>query len=782
VRHNLPGQATSFIGRHAAIEAIKARLVADGVRLLTVTGASGIGKTRLALQVAGELVGSFGDGVCFVPLAAIADHELVSVAIAQSVGVPEVGGRSAVAQLKEQLQTRELLLVLDNFEHVLASARFVGELLDTCPRLSVLVTSRTVLRLAREHIFDVPPLAMPDPEQAADLQTVGEYEAIRLFSERAQAAQSDFALTAQNVAAVARICHRLDGLPLAIELAAARVRLLAPQAQVGYLSRRLDLLTGGAQDVPVRHQTLRGAIAWSHDLLPRAEQELFERLAVFAGGFTPEAAEAVAAADGQLGISVMAGLAALVEQSLLRRLDWEFEDARFGLLETIHEYASDRLVANGEEVATRERHAAYFAALAEAAEPYHGPRQAWWLSRLELEHDNLRAALRWYIDRRQTEQALRLAGALSRFWMGHGHLNEARERLTEVLRLWKAGIEPGSRTASLARALHGAGTLALEQADYDTARALFVDCLAIRRELEDREGIAGCLNNLGRVAYHQGNHAAARALYEDSLAIRRELGDREGIAGCLNNLGRMAYYEGKYAPARALQVESLAIFREVGDRRGIAIGLINLGEVAQDQRDAMTAQHLFEEAMAIARELANPMLTAYALDGLAGVAATQKHAQRALRLGGAAARLRESVGASLYRAEQESLARKLQPAWRLLSDEPGAAAWAQGQAMSEDEAFAFALEPAEPGTAAATREQGLLTPREREVAELIACGQSNREIAQRLVITLSTTERHVANILSKLALRSRTEAALWAVAHGLVFPRQTDSSLARALE
>jgi predicted ATPase len=462
VRNNLPGQVTSFIGRQEAIATLTARLGRDGSRLLTITGAGGIGKTRLAVQVAGELAGRFADGVCFVPLGAIAEPELVSTAIAQALGVPEVGGRSIIEELKEQLQTRELLLVLDNFEHVLASAPLVGELLGTCPRLSILVTSRAVLRLARERVVDVPPLATPDPDQRADIETVGKYEAIRLFCERAQAVQSDFVLTTKNARAVLRICQRLDGLPLAIELAAARVRLFAPQALVGYLSRRLDLLTGGARDVPVRHQTLRGAIAWSYDLLPSTEQRLFARLAVFAGGFTLQAVEAVADADGRLGISVMDGLAALVEQSLVRRLE-EFEDARFGVLETIHEYASDRLVASGEDVATHERHAAYFLALAEAAEPYKGPRQAWWLNQLELEHDNLRAALRWYVDRGQTEQALRLAGALSRFWLGRGHLSEGRERLTEVLRLREAGMGHGPRTAPRATALHGAGTLALSK-------------------------------------------------------------------------------------------------------------------------------------------------------------------------------------------------------------------------------------------------------------------------------------------------------------------------------
>jgi tetratricopeptide (TPR) repeat protein len=637
-------------------------------------------------------------------------------------------------------------------------------------------------------------MAMPDPKQAADLKTVGEYEAIRLFCQRAKAVQADFALTAKNVGAVANICRRLDGLPLAIELAATRVRLFTPRALLGRLSRSLDLLTGGARDVPVRHQTLRGAIAWSYDLLTGAEQRLFERLAVFAGGCTLEAAEAVANADGRLGISVVDGLAALIEQSLVLRLEGELEEARFGLWETIHEYASGRLVATGEDQTTYERHVAYFLALAEMAKPHlRGPQQAGWLERLELEHDNLRAALRWCVEQGEVERGLRLGGALSRFWEVRGHLSEGRERLMDVLGLG-AGMDSGRRTAARATALNGAGSLAWRQGDYGAARSQLGESLMIRRELGDRQGIASSLNNLGNVATHQGDYAVARSLHEESVAISREVGDRRGIASSLVNLGRVAHHQGDYAAARSLHEESLANFREVGDRRGIAMSLINLGEVAddqgdhtparsmledslaifrelgdqhgiaislsnlgrvahhqgdyaaarslheqslaifrevgdrlgvasslnnlgfvaKDQGDSTAAQRLLEEGMALARELGDPVLIAQVLDGFAGVAATQGQGGRALRLSGVAARLRESIGAPLSPTEQESLQRKLRLARHLLGDDAGAAAWAEGQAMSEEQAMAYALGPAEPESSLAAapgeRKPGSLTP------------------------------------------------------------------------
>ena len=413
--------------------------------------------------------------------------------------------------------------MLDNFEHLLASARLVGDLLDACPRVSVLVTSRTVLRLAREHVFEVPPLAMPDPNQAADLKAVRKYESIRLFCERAQAVQADFVLTTKNVGAVANICRRLDGLPLAIELAAARVRLFTPRALLGRLSHGLDLLTGGARDVPVRHQTLRGAIAWSYELLAPAEQRLFERLAVFAGGCTLQAAEAVANVDGQLEITVLDGLASLIDQSLVRRLDGEFEEARFGLSESIREYAADRLVTSGDYPAMQRWHATHFLALAEDADAAQGTQQARWLELLELEHDNFRAALDWCTEHGQAEHGLRLAGALWRFWQVRGHMGEGRKRLTDVLGLGEAGGGSATWTAVRATALNAAGSLAGRQGDYGAARTLHEQSLAIRRELGDWQGIAFSLNNLGNIAMDEGDYASARSLHQESLAIR-ELG------------------------------------------------------------------------------------------------------------------------------------------------------------------------------------------------------------------------------------------------------------------
>jgi predicted ATPase/class 3 adenylate cyclase len=692
VRHNLPGQATSFIGRHAAIEAIKARLTTDGVRLLTVTGAGGIGKTRLVLRVAAELVDNFTDGAFFVPLAPIADPSLVCATIAQNIGVREVGGRSLFEELTKQLQPKELLLVLDNFEHLLASASLIGDLLDACPRLSVLVTSRTVLRLAREHIFEVPPLAMPDASRTPDLQTVGEYEAIKLFCDRARAVQPDFVLSSTAVGAVAEICRRLDGLPLAIELAAARVRLFAPRTLLGRLSRSLDLLTGGARDAPVRHQTLRGAIAWSYELLSGPEQRLFERLAAFAGGCTLEAAEAVANPDGRLGISVLDGVAALIEQSLVRRVEGELEEVRFGLSETIHEYAADRLTASGDDRAAYERHGAYFLALAEAAQPDQGPQQAGSAERLEVEHDNLRTALQRALECNDLDRAARFGLALSHFWHRQGHITEGRLYLAKILALTSSAVSSGSGDAARARLLNGAGVLAFSQSDLSAARAAFETALVISRQLDDRPGIARALNSLSSVARGEGDYTAARVLLEDALAIWRELGDRHGIAAALTNLGIVVQLQGDHLLARSLLEESLKLARADEDVYSIAFTLNELGDVASEQGDFAAARPCYEESLTIRWRLKERRYLMRSLEGLAGVAAAAGRPQRALQLAGAAAVLRTSLGTPLPAAYEARVRRLLLPAEQALGTEAARVALAAGQALSIEQAVAYALE------------------------------------------------------------------------------------------
>ena len=537
--------------------------------------------------------------------------------------------------MQESLRDKQLLLVLDNFEQVVAAAPLVAELLAACPRLKCLVTSRVVLRLSGEHEFPVPPLDLPDPSTCLPSTTLSQYAAVELFIQRALAVKPDFRVDNANAPAVAEICVRLDGLPLAIELAAARIKLFPPQAMLARLGHRLELLRGGARDMPDRHQTLRQAIAWSYDLLEAGEQALFRRLAVFARGCILEAAEAVCQAvhDPAAGpgpaLEVLDGVASLLDKSLLRQQEQASGEPRFRMLETIREYGLECLTASGEEPAVRRAHADYFLTLVEAAElALAGPDQATWLERLEAEHDNLRAALRWAEESGEAEIGLRLAGALCQFWLMRGHLREGQERLARLLGL--AGASP--RTAVRARALTRAGHLADNLSDYTAAHAFFAESLAIRRELGEKGGIATALNDLGWVAWHRNDYTAVRALSEESLAIWRELGDKAGIATSLHNLGWVAYHRGEYAAAHALCQESLGLHRELGDKLGIAYELGHIGQAAHRQGDYRRAMALLEERLALYRDMGMKPLFAWTSSMLAAVAHDQGNEERATAL------------------------------------------------------------------------------------------------------------------------------------------------------
>jgi len=694
VLHNLPVQRTSFVGRAHETAAIRRQLAST--RLLTLTGPGGSGKTRLAVQVAGKLVDSFADGVFFVPLAPIADPALIPATIAQAVGVREAVGRSVLDELKERLRTKQTLLVLDNFEHLIAAAPLVGEMLDACPRLSALVTSRTLLRLAREHVFDVPPMPAPAPTVEADLEATMHYDAVKLFVERARAAQHNFALTTGNARSVAEICRHLDGLPLAIELAAARARLFEPGALMGQLSNRLGLLTNGPRDGPARHQTLRSALTWSYELLMPAERRLFERLAVFAGAFTLPAAEAVADADGSLATSMLDALASLVDQSLLNITQREGEpvEPRFVLLETIREYAMERLVATGGELGMRTRHSEYFLALAESAQPrLQGPLQAESLTRLDPEHDNLRAALSWCTAQRHEEHAFRFGSALLRYWQMRGHITEGRERLTEVLGLAGAGGSIDSHSAIRANALDAAGFLSWLQGDIAVAQTLYEQSLVIRRTIGDRRGIASCLNHLGNVARDRSDNADARRLYEESMAILGELGDRRGMAVVLNNLGEVAQYARDCPAAQSFYAEGLAIGYDLEDGWCIGNSIQGLADVAQLQGDYQVARQLYEQSLAMVIDVKDRSGIPARLEGFAGLAAADNRLERAVRLAGAAAKLRVSVGAPRRPPEEELFRLWMQPTEHGLSEAAAEAAWAEGQAMSDEQVVAYALQP-----------------------------------------------------------------------------------------
>ena len=519
--HNLPPQLTPFIGREALVAEIRDRLAQPAVRLLTLTGPGGAGKTRLALQVAAEELGAYRDGVWFVQLAPVASVTLVAATIAGALGVRESPAETIESSLRAYLRPRQLLLLLDNFEHVVDASPLVSDLLSSSPEIRVLVTSRAPLHLSGEYELPVPPLALPSSEGTLRLDDALASEAVRLFVDRARAVQNHFEVTEENVEAIVAICRRLDGLPLAIELAASRVRLLPPKAILARLDSRLTLLTGGGRDLPERQQTLRGAIAWSHDLLEPAQQTLFRRLAVFAGGWTIDAAEAVAGFGADPPLPVFDGLDALHDTSLIRAQEGIGADARadprFAMLQTIQEFASEQLATSGELGQAKEAHASWFLELALSAEPHlPGPSAVSWLDRLESEHDNLRGALDWLRTQGDAERAVTLAAALWRFWWLRGHIAEGRFELETALAVT-------SPMASAARnsALDGAGVLAETQGDYDRAEALHREALTISRDRGDRTGIARALGNLGVVAFDRGEDDQATALLEESLALAR---------------------------------------------------------------------------------------------------------------------------------------------------------------------------------------------------------------------------------------------------------------------
>ncbi|MBW3634744.1 MAG: tetratricopeptide repeat protein, partial [Chloroflexi bacterium] len=553
--HNLPAQPTALLGREAEVAATRALLEQDGARIVTLTGPGGTGKTRLGLQVGAELVEGFADGVWFVPLATIADPDLVVPAIAQPLGVREVAGEPLLTTLQDYLQPKHALLLLDNFEHLTAAAPAVSALLAACPKIQVLVTSREPLRIAGERELPVPPLSLPSERQARSLPSTAllEYPAIRLFVERAQAVKPDFALTETTAPDVAAICQRLDGLPLAIELAAARARVLAPAQLLARLDKRLKVLTGGHRDLPSRQQTLRAAIEWSHDLLDPDEQALFARLAVFSGGCTFEAAEAVCDGSGDLPFDVLDGLDSLTQKSLLRPEDGADGAPRFTMLETIREFGLERLDATGDADNLHRAHVDYYVTLAEEAEPQlTSPDQVAWLNRLGAEHDNFRSALGWLEQEDEDATRLRFVAALWRFWWMRGHLTEGRRWLERSL-----AEADDQLPAVLAHALGGAGILAESQGDYEQATDLHVKALHLLRLVGDQIGIAFSLTNLGIVADALGDYDRANDVHTQALAIWREAGDELGMASSLNELGTLAINRGDYEAAEELLSQSL---------------------------------------------------------------------------------------------------------------------------------------------------------------------------------------------------------------------------------
>ncbi len=691
--NNLPRQATALIGREQEVARVVALLRQPAVTLVTLTGPGGTGKTRLGLQVAADLLDDFRDGVWFVELAALTDPDLVASSIAGVLHIAESAGQPLLQSLEEYLHQKQALLVLDNFEQVLAAAPLVESLLKATSGVKILVTSRVPLALYGEQDYQVPPLSVPDPKHLPPLEQLTQYEAVRLFIERAQAAKTGFAVTNESAPAVAEICVRLDGLPLAIELAAARIRLFPPTALLARLDQRLKILTGGARSMAARHQTLRAAIDWSYHLLTPGEQQLFRRLAVFQGGRTLEALEAVCNGAGDLGVEVVVGVEALVSQSLLQVREGLGGEARFWLLETIHEYAREQLTVSGEEPAVRDYHLTYFRGRAEAAAgQLYGPNQITWLETLAAEHDNLRAALAWALLDVPQEAGLRLAAAIWPFWELHGHLAEGRQWLERAL---QQRLE--APPALQARLCSGAGTLAWQQADYAGATDYHARALELYRVIGDQQGVAFALNNIGVQLMDQGEFAKGYPVLAESLHVQRQIADQPGIARTLNNLGLITLYQGDTAEAQRLLAESLVLHRQLQDKGAIAANLDNLGDVALEEGDLTAAQQHFRESLSLRRELGSKGRLAYGLEGLAKTAGAAGDGERAARLFGAAATLRGTIGSPMPPALRLVYEQYLAVARAQLAPAAWDAAWADGQRMPVAQAVAYALDEAADG-------------------------------------------------------------------------------------
>jgi predicted ATPase/DNA-binding SARP family transcriptional activator/DNA-binding CsgD family transcriptional regulator len=817
--HNLPASLTSFVGRERELLEVKRTLAMT--RLLTLTGPGGSGKTRLALETAADLVGAYQDGVWLVDLAPLSEPGLLVQEVAGVLEVQERPGEPLLNTLVDALRSSQMLLVLDNCEHLVdAVARLVEDLLRSCPDLRVLATSREALGVPGEVNWPVPPLSLPDPGRPATVEELEGSGSARLFVERALYRPSAFALTPENAGAVAEVCRQLEGIPLAIELAAARVVVLAVEQISERLSDSLGLLTGGGRTLTSRQRTLRGSLDWSFALLDEPERKLFGRLAVFAGGWSLEAARTVCSEDGIGQGEVLDLLSELVDKSLVMVGATASGATRYRMLEPVHQYAREKLEVGGGAEEARDRHAAFFLDVAEVAEPeLTGPREGLWVGRLKEEHDNLRAALSWVLERRETELGQRFGAALWRFWYNRDYLSEGRRWLERIL-------ADGDPAPERIMALEGMGWLAQRQGDIERAKAAYREMLKLSRELDDRGNVATALNSLGTLAVSTGDNERAKryleenlsvlqqlekentateikryhaynllgilalnedrdpvratTLWKESLELARVTGDALRIGVSLCSLGYSAVLQGDNERATALCEETLTFAREHEDagEEVVPETLVNLGLAALGQGEYERAISSFDEALAMSRRAGRKASIINALEGMASLAGVRGEAPLAARLWGAAEKAREVTGIALPPGDRTLHEPRLSSARSLLGEGEWEEALAKGRAMSLEEAadYAFSGDQVDPPSTPVPKDPSAgepaprLSGREREVVVLVARGLTNRQISVHLGISERTAGNHVGRILGKLRLRSRVQIANWALEHGLLTP------------
>jgi predicted ATPase/DNA-binding CsgD family transcriptional regulator len=799
----LPHPINPLLGRQHELTVGQTLLRDRHVRLVTFTGPGGVGKTRLAIELAQGLATEFPDGVHYVPLADITEPDAVASAIAWALGMRVAVDQSVVSTLLDELPDRDALVVLDNFEQAMAAAPLVADLLAAGFRLKFLITSRVLLRLTGEHQLPVPPLPIPDPSLAPPLDELQALASVRLFADRARAATGDFAVTAENQSSVATICARLDGLSLAIELAAARLRHVPLATIVDRLARPLDLLVGGPRDQPERLQTLRAAIAWSYDLLEPTEQALFRRLAVFVGGWTLEAATETVGDLADSESTLLERLSSLVDDTLATRISVPTGDTRFSMLETIREFGLEQLQRSDEWQDIAKRHGDYFLAFARRArEGLDGPEQAIWMSRLTLEQDNIRAVFARAFEAGNAATVLRLGSALWNFWAQRGHLTEGRAILKRGLAI-HSDIEDDVRAEAIyslgilaldlndyaeahsyfqqslaawrdsdanraASALSCLGIVARDTGHYDDARRHIKESLAIWSSLDDLIGVAIAEHSLGHLDVVEGNYEGARTHLETALRLRRQLGDTDSVAYSLWALATTDRFTGDLANAKARFRESLTLFRDVGDRQGEAFALRGLAGVAERSGDDLEALKLFRESLTLRQALGERNGIVECIDEIAAIAGRRGRLQEATRLLSATTALRAITTAAPTAAERQSQDQTIALARRTLPSSAFNEAWAEGQLLSLERAASLALQlAADPQATPRSALPFNLSPREREVLVLLAEHLSDREIADRLFLSPRTVERHVGSILAKLEAPNRRYAAAYAARHGI---------------